>query len=271
MPNATPDGWTVTNFAGCSTAWDALTADQKALALRLAAFTLFSLTGRQFGTVTATLRPCNASQLMPLYQTYPVNALNPWGVDDSGSYPAAYIYQGVWHNVGCGGISCCGARCEVELPPTVSITSVIIDNATLNSSAYRVDNGHLLVRTDGDCWPQCQDLDKNPGPGVENTFTITGVFGRTVPQEALDAASLLACEIGKSIAGQPCRLPQRMQSLTRQGVSVQFPAVSTYLDRGLTGLNEVDQLVVQLNPGRLVRAPLVLSPDVSPTRRTTWP
>jgi hypothetical protein len=271
MVSAAPDGWTVASFPGCSTTWDTLTAEQKALALRLAAFTVYSLTGRQFGTVTLTLRPCNAPKLPPLYQTYPVNILNPWGVDDSGSYPAAYIYQGVWHNAGCGGVSCCGASCEVVLPPTVSITSVKVDNATVESSAYRVDNGRLLVRTDGACWPQCQDMDKTPGEGVTDTFVIVGVFGRTVPQEALDAAGLLACEIGKSLAGQPCRLPQRMQSLSRQGVSVQFPSVDTYLDRGLTGLNEVDQLVVQLNPGRLMRAPKVLSPDLSPTSITTWP
>lgn len=271
MPNATPDGWTVTNFPACSATWTALTPDQQAYALRLAAFTVFTLTGRQFGTVTLTVRPCNATMLTPLYQTFPVNILNPWGVDDSGSYPAAYIHEGVWHNAGCGGINCCGASCEVTLPPVVSITSVVVDSATVDPSAYRVDNRRLLVRTDGDCWPRCQDMDKNPAPGVANTFTITGVFGRTVPQEALDAAGLLACEIGKSIAGQPCRLPQRMQSLSRQGVTVQFPAPSTYLDRGLTGLNEVDQLVVQFNPGRLARAPMILSPDVSPLTITTWP
>jgi hypothetical protein len=132
-----------------------------------------------------------------------------------------------------------------------------------------VDNGNLLVRTDGACWPQCQDLNKNPG--AANTFTITGVFGRLVPQELLDAAGLLACEIGKSIAGQPCRLPQRMQSLSRQGVTVQFPAADSYLDRGLTGLNEVDQLVVQFNPGRLAQSPKVFSLDMSPNRITTWP
>lgn len=269
MPNATPDGWTVTNFPACQAMWDALSPEQRALALRLAAFTVYALTGRQFGTVTATLRPCNAAQLMPLYQTYPVNILNPWGVEDSGSYPAAYILNGVWHNTGCRGITCCGARCEVAMPPTVSVTSVVVDGATVDPTAYRVDNGYLLVRTDGACWPQCQDMNADP-PAV-NTFTITGTFGRTVPQEALDAAGLLACEIGKGLAGQPCRLPQRMQSLSRQGVSVQFPGVDSYLDRGLTGLNEVDQLIVQLNPGRLTRAPLVLSPDVSPSSITTIP
>jgi len=269
MVNVTPDGWTVTNFPACDATWAALTADQKALALRLAAFTVYSLTGRQFGTVTLTLRPCNGPLLTPLYQTYPVNLLNPWGVDDSGSYPAAYIYNGVWHNSGCRGISCCGATCEVRLPRTVSITSVITSGATVDPSAYRIDNGSVLIRTDGACWPQCQDMNANAG--ATNTFTITGVFGRIVPQEALDAAGLLACELGKSMAGQPCRLPQRMQSLSRQGVSVQFPSVDTYLDRGLTGLNEVDQLVVQLNPHRLTRAARVYSPDVSPHSITTWP
>jgi len=268
MTSAVPDGWTVTDFSGCSTVWGTLTSQQQAFALRLAAFTVYSLTGRQFGTVTLTLRPCNAPLLPPLYQTYPVNLINPWGTDEGNSYYPLYIQNGVWHNAGCRGINCCGATCEVQLPRTVSITSVSVDGATVSPTAYRVDNGSLLVRTDGACWPQCQDFDANSGAEV---FSITGVFGRAVPQEALDAASLLACELGKAIAGQPCRLPQRMQSLSRQGVSVQFPAVNTYLDRGLTGMTEVDQLIVQFNPGRLAQSPQVLSMDMSPNRTTTWP
>ena len=268
MTSATPDGWTVTNFAGCSDTWTSLSPDQQALALRLAAFTVYSLTGRQFGTVTLTLRPCNAPLLPPLYQVYPVNLINPWGTDEGNSYYPVYIQNGVWHNAGCRGINCCGATCEVELPRTVSISAVSVDGATVDPSAYRIDDAHWLVRTDGACWPQCQDFDKNSGT---NVFLITGVFGRLVPLEALDAAAQLACEIGKAIKGQPCRLPQRMQSLSRQGVSVQFPSVNSYLDRGLTGLNEVDQLVVQFNPGRLAQRPIVVSPDISPVRVTTWP
>lgn len=269
MVSATPDGWTITNPAYCSTTWDGLTSDQQALAERLAAFTLYSLTGRQFGTVTLTLRPCNAPGLPPLYQTYPVNLLNPWGTDEGQTYYPVYIVDGVWHNAGCAGLNCCGAACELRLPAdVVSISSISTDGATVDPSAYRVDNRRLLVRTDGACWPRCQDLGKDSGAGV---FTVTGVFGHTVPQELLDAAGILACEIGKAITNQACRLPQRMQSLTRQGVSVQFPAVNTYLDRGLTGLNEVDQLVVQFNPDRLRQAPMVFSPDLSPTRITTWP
>jgi hypothetical protein len=269
MASAVPNGWTVTNMAACSTTWATLTQPQKDLALRLAAFTLYTLTGRQFGTVTLTLRPCNAPLLPPLYQVYPVNLINPWGTDEGNTYYPLYIQNGVWHNAGCAGINCCGATCEVELPLTVSIETVIIDGATLNASAYRVDNGNILIRTDGGCWPQCQDLDKDAG--VADTWSVTGAFGRPVPDEALDAASILACEIGKAIAGQPCRLPQRMQSLSRQGVSVQFPSVNSYLDRGLTGLNEVDQLVVQFNPNRLTQSPKVFSMDQSPNRITTIP
>lgn len=268
MVSAVPDGWTVDASAYRSDAWSTLTDAQQALSLRLACFTMYSLTGRQFGTVTQTLRPCNGPLLPPLYQVYPVNLINPWGTDEGNSYYPLYINNGVWHNAGCRGINCCGATCEVELPRTVSITSVVIDGATLDPTAYRVDDGHLLVRTDGNCWPQCQNYDVNSGL---ETFLITAVLGRLVPTELLDAAGILACEIGKSIKGQPCRLPQRMQSLSRQGVSVQFPAVNTYLDRGLTGLNEVDQIIVQFNPGRLTQPPQVVSMDISPNRMVTWP
>lgn len=271
LPGATsslvPDGWEP-DMDWCTGTWDNLTSAQQAMALRLAIFTMFSLTGRQFGTVTQTLRPCNAPLLPPLYQVYPVNLINPWGTDEGNTYYPLYIQNGVWHNAGCRGINCCGATCEVDLPLTVAIDSVIIDDAILDASAYRIDNGYILVRTDGSCWPQCQNLDVNGGT---NTFLVTAVLGRLVPGEVQDAAGILACEIGKAIKGQPCRLPQRMQSLSRQGVTVQFPAVSSYLDRGLTGLNEVDQLVVQINPGRLAQRPQVFSPDVSPHRVTTWP
>lgn len=269
MTSAVPDGWTITNPAYCSNTWNGLTPDQQALAERLAAFTLYSLTGRQFGTATLTVRPCNAPFLPPLYQTYPVNLINPWGTDEGQTYYPLYIQDGVWHNAGCAGINCCGAACELDLKsPVTSIVSAIVDGATVDPSAYRVDNEHILVRTDGACWPKCQDLGKSSGTGV---FTVTAVFGRAVPDEVLDAAGILACEIGKAITNQACRLPQRMQSLTRSGVSVQFPAVNTYLDRGLTGLNEVDQLVVQMNPYRLTQQAKVFSPDISPTRITTWP
>lgn len=267
MVSAVPDGWTIT-APPCTDVWSSLTDAQRTLAAGLAAFTLYSLTGRQFGTTTLTLRPCNAPSLPPLYQTYPVNLLNPWGTDEGQTYYPVYIFNGVWHNAGCAGINCCGSACELQLPRTVSITSVTVDGATVDPSAYRVDNRTLLVRTDGACWPVCQDIGKNTGTGV---FAVTGVFGNTVPDEALNAAGLLACEIGKSLKGQPCRLPQRMQSLTRSGVTVQFPQVSTYLDRGLTGMNEVDQLIVQFNPGRLAQSPQVFSPDLSPYRTTTWP
>lgn len=262
-----PDGWTP-DMEWCSGVWPTLSAAQQALALRLATFTLFALTGRRFGTVTQTLRPCNAPMLPPLYQIYPVNLINPWGTDEGNTYYPLYIQNGVWHNAGCRGINCCGATCEVWLPQTVSINSITIDGAIVDPTAYRVDDAHILVRTDGACWPQCQDFDANSGT---NTFFISAVLGRLVPAECNDAAGILACEIGKAIKGQPCRLPQRMQSLTRQGTSVQFPAVNTYLDRGLTGLNEVDQLVVQMNPGRLAQAPQVFSMDDSPHRVTTWP
>lgn len=264
-PSLVPDGWGI-DVGTCST-WGGLSAAQQAYASSLAVFSLFALTGRQFGTAQVTVRPCNQTDLPPLYQVYPVNLINPWGTDEGNTYYPLYINNGVWHNTGCRGINCCGANCEVLLPaPVASITTVTVDGAAVDPTAYRVDGRAVLVRTDGACWPQCQDANKNSGA---NTFFVTYARGRLVPKECVLAAGVLACEIAKAITNQPCRLPQRMQSMTRQGVSVQFVTPNTYLDRGLTNVFEVDQLVAQLNPYRLTQRPQVLSLDQSPSRMTT--
>lgn len=263
-----PDGW-VPNIQ-CCTNWASYDPGVQAYALDIASFGVWSLTGRRYGTSIRTVRPCNAPNLPPLYQTFPVNWLNPWGVDEDNTYWGLFIFNGVWHNIGCGGFNCCGAACEVLLDgPVVSIESVIIDGAPLDSSAYRVDDGHILVRQDAGCWPRCQDLNK--AAGQTDTWTVSYAVGEPVPSTILSAAGVLACEVAKSCSGSTCRLPQRMQSLTRQGVSVQFIQPADYLDRGLTGIPEVDMAVAWANPGRLTQRPRVASLDISPNRQTTWP
>jgi hypothetical protein len=75
-----------------------------------------------------------------------------------------------WVNAcGCAAGDCsCTALCEAILPgPVGSVVEILLDGAVLDPSAYRIDNGNRLVRTDGDCWPACQDMISPSEPTYE--------------------------------------------------------------------------------------------------------
>jgi len=244
----------------CCSDWSGYDPAVQARAITLAVGTLWALTGRRFGYTTVTARPCNYPEKLPLYQTYPVNIINPWGTD-GGQYYGPYIINGEWHNAGCAGIQCCQYQCGFPLDgPVNSVTQVSIAGTVLTPTAYSVDNGYILRRLDGDCWPFCTD-----------TFLVTYQRGVAVPPILNIAAGLLACEYAKACANQDCALPSRITSLTRQGVSVDFEDPKLFADLGVTQVAEVDRIVALINPHGITEAPVVMSPDTQPIRYQTWP
>ncbi|WP_345410326.1 hypothetical protein [Nonomuraea salmonea] len=185
------------------------------------------------------------------------------------------LEDGRWYN-GCGTCvtACsCGPMCEIVLPgPVDSIVRVMQDGVELPADAYRVDGHRTLVRTDGECWPDCQDLSAPPTePG---TLAVTYRQGVPVPPGGIAAASSYACELVKAVCpGQgmgACRLPARVQTISREGVTMSFVDPMDHLERGLTGLPEVDAWVRAVNPDRLAQASRVYSVDLMPARTTTW-
>lgn len=225
---------------------------------------LWSITGRQFSCCTLTVRPCRKKC---------VEACCIPGITNSG-YPWYPVHQadGTWTNISC---SCqdecsCVSLCEVLLPdPICSINEVKIDGVVVDPTTYRVDDFRKLVRLGTDCWPTCQDLTK---PDTEvGTWSVNLTYGREIPALVRMAAEEMACELIKGCAGGPCRLPQRVSSVTRQGISVSFLDDMQFLSQGLTGLYLVDLAARTYNPKRLARRPNVSSPDsVNQWRVTTW-
>lgn len=177
---------------------------------------------------------------------------------------APSMFNGVLYNValcqcrtGCG----CGYRPTVELvPPVGRIDIVIVEGEVVDSSAYRVDNGNKLVRTDGGVWPMCSS----------DGFTVTYVNGYDVDAIGARAAGILAAEYLKSLTGgRGCRLPANITGLTRQGVSLQI--TTGLFPGGFTGIPEVDAYIRQWNPNGLTQAPTVSSVDtINRPGRTTW-
>lgn len=242
--------------------WSKLTPAKQQRAIAIATTWLWGATGRRYGLCEVTVRPCQPKRGDPaIYRTYPVIA----GYGDGRGLASPYIdVGGQWRNCGCGAGCCCRPDCEVELRgPVAGITEVRVDGAVVDPSEYRVDyarGAYWLVKTSAGCWPSCQDFNANSGEG---TFFVTYDRGITPPIALLDAAEVLACEFAKAFTGDgKCRLPNRVQSITRQGIEVQMgpPEIEDFASS--IGIPEIDNLVASMNPSRLRSRPQVLSPDL---------
>ena len=248
---------------GCCADWDTFDASVQASALEFGSYVMWSATGRQFGLCEMTVRPCGRWRgSCPEFWG--------WYWSDNGWWLPYLDGEGIWRNCWCGSSACqCMPDCQVYLPgPVASVTEVVVQGAVLDPSAYRVDDLHWLVRTDGECWPDCVDLNHDSGDTV---FQVTYTRGQVVPNVVLTAAGTLACEWAKACTGATCRLPGRVTSIARQGVTVTMVDTDTLLNRGLTGIFEVDQVITAVNPQRLRQRLRVYSPDRRFPRTVTTP
>lgn len=230
-------------------------------AVTAATYVLWALSGRQYGTCTTTLRPCRQECYDEAWwNVYGTPWTSYW--DYAGSnYP--------WFTLGCGacrGTCSCSQISEVLLPsPVQSITTVKLDGVAAPTGSYRLDNNRLLVRTDGQQWPRCNDLTKDDTqPG---TWSVTAVYGQPVPKMGEIAMGELACEILKAMAGEECRLPPGVTQLTRQGVSISVPDIGAIFQDGRTGLYLVDMFLISANPKKIMQRGRIYSPDRMPHRR----
>jgi len=273
-----PCNWTVDT--ACCPEWDTYSPELQTSAAEFAAFSIWAATGRKYGACTRTVRPCHRDY--------------DWGYGWGGGWYWAdgtwfpYILNGLWRNCWCGnGSSCrsCQPQCQVYLVPPVSGIVEVRFSGTgvVDPSTYRVDNWQWLVRqgpavTGGgatDCWPIQNNFNEpvlGPlAPADDSAWSVTYLWGLPVPAVLQRAAGMYACEFAKACLGQACALPQRVTSISRQGVSVTLADVDQLLQNGLTGLVTVDSIIQRFNPYRLTSRMKVVSPDISPIREQTWP
>lgn len=256
-----PCGWTITK-CGCGSCWDSYTPEIRARATALATMTMWAATGRQFGKCQITVQPCSRRELLPEYQTYPV--------EYEGFMAGPYIAGGVWHNDCPGDESSCSCsvdgRCSVLLdgPTTTSgIVSITISGVILPPGSYTVFDGGTLVRTDGSCWPSCPSLTNQATPDFEVTYLV----GLAIPPAVQAATERLACEFAKSCKGAACALPQTLRTLSRQGIELEVAAFPEDPNLIRTGIRDVDMVITAMNPHGLTQRPAVLSLDMPKPRR----
>lgn len=253
-------GWDVDPTDICA-AWAAYTDAQRELALSLAVTVMWAATGRRYGPCELTVRPCQTRAWAETYRAYPVW----WSGSGNWAGPLPFLFNGQWFNgCGCGPGCCCRPRCEIVLDgPVASIVEVMVRGEVVPSTDYRIDTQagrYYLVKTTAGCWPTCQDFNE-PGDGA-HAFQVTYARGVATPTSLTNATALLACEMGKAIVGADCALPQRLSSLTRQGVTADFITTELDISTFQTGINEVDMIIRALNPSQRTRPPAVFSPDL---------
>lgn len=255
-----PCDWPI-NTDCCGTAWEDASPERRAFAAAVATELVWRLSGRRFGLCQQTVRPCRRDCATSEPTWPPPYGTSFWPVLSGGS----------WTNLACG--SCkrgcsCEVLEEVVLPgPIHAVSEVWVDGVQLPAGAYQVHDHRLLVRVDGGAWPKCQDLTAEPNePG---SFAVVYDQGIPVPPGGQYAAGVYACELLASCTGGTCRLPKRVQTITRQGVTAAFLDPMDFLEKGLTGVPEVDAWISAVNPHKSQGPSRVYSPDLSPPRRIT--
>lgn len=259
-----PCDWPI-DYCGTEPAkWLELSAEKRDLYEQAAVEWLWRWTGRVLGLCPAEIRPCNPSSVPTSGRwlgDYLPRFGSPW---------MPVLLQGRWYNLTCG---VCGDSCACDGPETLQlpshvhrVVSVTVDGVALPASSWRVDSRGRLVRVDGEPWPDYQDETR---PVTEpGTWAVTVEIGRPVPAGGQIAAGVLAIELWKAACNDPsCGLPKRVQTISRQGVSVAMLDSFDDIDKGHTGIWAIDSWVssvTQPPPRSLVR-----SPDV-PNRGVQW-
>jgi hypothetical protein len=264
--------WPV-NYAGCNGMPEPLAsmpASGVQVFEQMAVEYLWRWTGGQFGLVDLTVRPCREDCQA---STFFGGAMPGTNLPTIGAPWTPLLMNGKWYNLGCT----CGDNCscsvvhQITLPgPVNSVIEVVVDGEVLPSSSYRVDNRRFLVRTDGYGWPLCNDLNSPSasGTGAEGTWQVRYLRGSVVPIGGQVAAGLLASEFAKSACGDKnCALPKRVQSVTRQNVTIGMLDTFDDIEVGHTGIWPVDAWIASIRKGP--KQSRVYSPDVRYPRRTS--
>lgn len=196
------------------------------MATELAKDVLWALSGRQFGACPHTVRPCPT----------PCPTLSRRGV------------------CGCGSACIAAGPTVIRLPgPADSILYVEIDGAPTDTTSYQLE-GDLLYRTGGAAWP-AQDLTRPLGE--DGTWAVVYNKGISPPDHVARLVGLLAAEFYAACTGGKCKLPRRVQSVTRNGLSFQMADPTSVFREGLTGITEVDLWLNAVNPRGIATAPKV--------------
>lgn len=129
------------------------------------------------------------------------------------------------------------------------------DGAVIDPTKYYLAEHSTIIATPGASWSPSN---------IEVTYT----YGTEPPTAGKNAARILAIELVKLYEGDDsCALPQRVTSISRQGISYTLLDNQDFIDELRTGLYAVDLFLKTTNPDKARSRARVFSPDVPQARR----
>jgi len=201
-------------------------------AIEDASLIMFYLTGKQFaGTCTATVRPaCLSGGCHCGCTPHQVN-LGLWPVTDL----ISVRYEG-----------------------TVYTGTDLTDMFHINDFRYlaRNDGEHFL---NGNQWAVGGSTEDSADNGY--VFEVELSHGITVPRLLTRATRALACELIAACCGKACKLPERVTSVQRRGVSMEMASITDVMKDGKTGIYEVDLAIQVFNPSKLQSPSFLFLPN----------
>lgn len=94
-------------------------------------------------------------------------------------------------------------------------------------------------------------------------ITVTYTYGMMPPKAGVLAATTLANELlilmGEGGNPNQCRIPERVRSVSREGLSFDMIDPQDFMDDGRTGIWEIDLFIRTANPSRAKKQPRLLS------------
>lgn len=155
--------------------------------------------------------------------------------------------------------SAMGGQRELNLrqKPVLSVQSVYVNGVLLDPSQYSLRNNAYIVRTAPHQWML--------SPTSE--ITVTYKHGARPPVAGRAAATRLANEIILWYLGDNrCALPERITSVSRQGVSYTILQPMDFISQGNTGIYAVDSFIAAVNPDKQRKKPAIFHPGTRTER-----
>jgi hypothetical protein len=227
-------------------------------AVKTASFILWALSGRKFsGTTTVTER------YVTMYDDLGVggehtNLYNPALIGgEVYNLPSGRFGSGVQDDLLGDGTSS-NSRVRLRGRKVVAVHALRdLDGNIIDPSQYYLGDHSTVYGSKNSSWSPA---------AVEVTYT----YGSPPPTAGKAAARILANELVKMYENDDtCALPQRVTSVTRQGVSFTILDDQTFIDELKTGLYSVDLFLKAVNPDKARARARVFSPDTPRARRIT--